>query len=90
VGVYSINVGAATGAATIVSTGSDAGTYLTGTAVVDHAIAAVDGTGTQQNLALLTESASSGVVYLAPLTGTVQTGGLSLSILHGGIALEGI
>ena len=50
----------------------------------------VDGTGTQQNLALLTESASSGIVYLAPLTGTVQTGGFGLYILHGGITIDGI
>ncbi|MCE9566400.1 MAG: hyalin [Planctomycetes bacterium] len=89
VGVYSINVGAAAGAATIVSTGSDAGTYLSGKAVVDHAISHVAATGTQQNLALITESAVSGIVYLSPLTG-LQTGGFGLTVLNGGISLDGI
>jgi len=90
VGVYSINPAASTGAAAIVSTGADAGTYVTGSAVVDHAITHVAATGTQENLALFTESAASGVVYLAPLTGTVQTGGFVLSILHGGITIDSI
>ncbi len=90
VGVYSINVGASSGAATIVSTGPDAGTYLTGSAVVDHAITHVAATGTQQNLALITESGSSGVQYLAPLTGSVQSGGFGLNVLHGGITIDGI
>ncbi len=89
VGVYSINVGALAGAATIVSRGADGGTYVTGTAVVDHAIDHVSATGTQQNLALLTESASSGLVYLAPLTGAVQTGGIGFRVLHGGITIDG-
>jgi hypothetical protein len=90
VGVYSINVGAVSGTASIMSTGADAGTYLTGTAVVDHAITHARATGTAENLALLTESASSGVVYLDPLTGAVQTGGFSLNIVTGGITIDGI
>ena len=81
---------ASKGAATIVSTGPDAGTYLTGTAVTDHAITHVAATGAQQNIALLTQSASSGIVYLAPLTGAVQTGGFSLNIVTGGITIDGI
>ncbi|MCE9562506.1 MAG: FG-GAP-like repeat-containing protein [Planctomycetes bacterium] len=89
-GVYSINVAATSDAATIQSTGPDAGTYLTGAAVKDHAITHVAGTGTQQNLALITESASSGVAYLAPLTGTGQAGGFSLNVLHGGVTIDGI
>ncbi len=90
VAVYSINVGAAFAAATIVSTGPDAGTYLTGTAVVDHSITHVAASGASQNLALITESASTGIVYLAPLTGVVQNGGFGLSVLHGGITIDGI
>ncbi|MCE9567870.1 MAG: hypothetical protein K8U57_38210 [Planctomycetes bacterium] len=90
VGVYNIDPTASKGAATIASTGPDVGTYLTGTAVTDHAITHVAGTGLQQNLALLTQSASSGIVYLAPLTGAVQTGGFSLSIVTGGITIDGI
>ncbi|MCE9565608.1 MAG: hypothetical protein K8U57_26600 [Planctomycetes bacterium] len=90
VGVYSINAGATSGAATIQSTGPDAGTYRTGTAVQDYAITHVAATGAQQNLALLTESASSGIVYLAPLTGAVQAGGFSLNVLNGGITIDGI
>ncbi len=90
VGVYSINAGASAAAATIVSTGTDAGTYLTGSGVVDHAITHVAAAGAAQNLAIITESASPGVVYLAPLTGTEQTGGFSLSVLHGGITIDGI
>ncbi len=89
VGVYSINPAASTGAAAIVSTGPDAGTYLTGGAVVDHAITHAAGTGTLENLALLTESASPGVAYLDPLTGALQAGGFSLSVLHGGITFDG-
>ncbi|MCE9563151.1 MAG: hypothetical protein K8U57_14000, partial [Planctomycetes bacterium] len=91
VGVYAINVAATAGAATTVSTGSDAGTYLTGKAVVDHAITHVAGGGTPQVLALVAESALSGVVYLAPLTGTPQSpGGFALTIAHGGLAIDGI
>ena len=56
----------------------------------DHAITHVAATGAQQNIALLTESTSSGVVYLAPLTGPVQTGGFSLDIVTGGITVDGI
>src|SRR5262249_20185461 len=53
--VYAVNLTATAGAATIISTGPDAGTYLTGQAVADHAIARV-GTdaGTPQSLAVLT------------------------------------
>ncbi|MCE9563551.1 MAG: IPT/TIG domain-containing protein, partial [Planctomycetes bacterium] len=90
VGVYAIDPTASKGAATIASTGPDAGTYLTGTAVNDHAITHVAAVGTQENIALLTESASSGVVYLAPLTGAVQTGGFSLNVITGGITVDGI
>jgi len=87
IGVYSVTVGAAMGAAAITSTGSDAGTYLIGNAVVDHAIAGIAAMETQQNLALITESASSGIVYLAPLTGAVQTGGFVMSVINGGVTL---
>jgi len=90
IGVYAINPAALTGAATIQSTGSDGGTYLIGAAVADHAITHVAATGAQQSIALITQSASSGVVYLAPLTGAVRTGGFSLSIVTGGITIEGI
>lgn len=90
VGVYSISTTASKGAATIVSTGPNAGTYLTGTAVTDHAITNVAGSGAAHNLALMTESASSGVVYLAPLTGVKQTGGFSLNVVTGGITIDGI
>ncbi|MCE9563947.1 MAG: IPT/TIG domain-containing protein, partial [Planctomycetes bacterium] len=89
VGVYSINVSASLGAASIVSTGPDQGTYRTGVAVVDHSTTHVAATGLQQNLALLTQSASPGVVYLAPLTGA-SLGGFGLSVLDGGIAIAGI
>lgn len=88
-GVYSINPVASAGAATIVSTGPDAGTYLTGSAVVDHAITHVHASGTLENLALFTESASSGVAYLDPLTGVVRSGGFVLSVLNGGITIDG-
>ena len=90
VGVYSSGTTASKGASTIVSTGSDLGTYRVGQAVTDHAITHVTATDTSQNIVLLTDSASQGAVYLAPLTGTVQTGGFSLSLLHGGIAIDGI
>jgi len=89
-GVYAINASASSSGATIVSTGPDAGTYRTGNAVVDQAITHTAGTGAQQNLAMITQSASSGIVYLAPLTGVVQTGGFSLDIISGGISIDGI
>ncbi len=91
VGVYSINVTASAGAAMIVSGGPDKGTYQAGSDVIDHAIIHVAGAGTSQNLALLTEGAfSSGLAYLAPLTGVVQPGGFSLNVLDGGITIDGI
>jgi ELWxxDGT repeat protein len=90
VGVFSISTAATAGAATVLSTGPDGGTYTTGTAVVDHAISHVAGTGPAENLALLTESASSGLVYLAPLTGQVLGANHPLSVRHGGITLDGI
>jgi len=65
---------------TVVSTGPDAGTYLTGTAVGDHATTHVAGTGAQEFLALITLSADSGIVYLAPLTGDAQNDGFELTI----------
>jgi len=90
VGVYAIDPTASKGAAAIVSTGPDAGTYLTGTAVKDHATTHVTVFNARQNLVLLTESATSGVVCLDPLTGAVQVGGFSLSIVTGGITIAGI
>ncbi len=90
VAVYSINPTASAGAATIVSTGADAGTYLTGKAVVDHAITHVATAGTSQNLALITESVSPGIVYLDPLTGAVRSSVFSLSILHGGVTIDSV
>ena len=63
---------------------------MTGAAVADHAIAGVAGAGTSQSLALLTLSASPGIVYLDPLTGASQAGGISLTVLPGGITLAGI
>ncbi|MCE9568083.1 MAG: VCBS repeat-containing protein [Planctomycetes bacterium] len=100
VGVYSITPTAAIGGASIVSTGSDAGTYLAGSNVTDHAITAVPGTtqslaatttsaATPQNLALLTKGSTSGIKYLSPLTGAVQTGGSNLSVADGGSTLDG-
>jgi hypothetical protein len=97
IGVYSIDVHATQGAATIVSTpgaaivrvGTASGTYLTGTAVKDHAIAPVAGTGSSQNLALVTQSGSSGIVNIAPLTGATQSGGGSLGVASGGVSLGG-
>ncbi len=90
IGVYSINPGAIVRAATIISTGPDVGTYLTGNAVTDHAITRVAATGAQQNLALLAESDSSDIVYLDPLTGVAQPGGFGLIVLDGGITIAGI
>ena len=90
--MYQINFGVASGAAQVVSLGLDGGTYLAGTAVVDHAIANVTGVvaGTSQSIALLTQSAASGVMYLAPQTGTKQTGGFALNIVSGGVSIDGV
>ena len=41
-------------------------------------------------LALLTESASSGVAYLDPITGAELAGGFALPVLTGGVTIDGI
>lgn len=89
VGVYSVNF--ATGAASVVSTGPDAGTYLTGSAVADHAISHAPATDSVlTNLALVTDSSASGVVYLDPMSGAAKPGGFSLDVLNGGVTIAGI
>jgi hypothetical protein len=84
--VYAIDPTAAVGAATVFSANS----YTTGVDVRDHATTQVSSTGTRENLALLTLSADSGIVYLFSLNGQVQAGGLDLTILAGGITIDGI
>jgi len=59
--------------------------------VIDHAIARADperdGTGV---LALITESASAGIQYLAPATGAVLPGGFAFNVLTGGVTLDAV
>jgi len=91
VAAYSVNT--TTGLATLESTGSGgtASSYLVGTGVVNHAIASVGVTGSAaSNLALITQTAQSGIAYLDPLTGSVLTGGFGLSVLDGGVTFDGI
>ncbi|MCE9564160.1 MAG: hypothetical protein K8U57_19125 [Planctomycetes bacterium] len=90
--IAAFSVNTSTGLATAVSTGTGPSkSYLVGTDIVDHAISNADPIGSgAEELALLTESASSGVQYLDPLTGSVLTGGFPLTIMTGGIALDGI
>jgi len=89
VALFTVNT--TTGVATPVSTGpGPSGSYLAGQQVIDHAITHVDTDGDGADaLALLTEGASSGVQYLNPVTGAVLPGGFALSVLTGGITLDG-
>jgi hypothetical protein len=90
VGVYSVNV--TTGAATLVSTGAGVSptTYLTGTRVLDHAVGLVGViASTRSDLALITRSQNSGMVYLDSFTGTQQVGGFALEVTLGGVTLDG-
>ncbi len=91
VGVYVVNTN--TGFATLVSTGvnSDPTIYLLGNQIVDHAISHVDLGGGISNLAVLTQSGTSfGIQYFDPITGDVKPGGFLLSLLSGGLTIDGI
>lgn len=91
VGVYFVNT--STGFATLVSTGvnSDPTIYLVGNQIVDHAITHVDLVGGGSgNLVVLTQSGSSfGIQYLDPITGDIKPGGFLLSLLSGGLTIDG-
>jgi hypothetical protein len=90
--IAAFNVDTTTGLATAASTGTGPnGSYLVGSQVVDHAIARGDADGNgSSDLALVTESASPGVQHLDPLTGAVLPGGFALTILTGGVTLDGV
>src|SRR5205085_2456316 len=85
------DVDGATGVAAAASTGrGPSGSYLTGTGVVDHSLMDADpDENGSSDLGLLTESTSSGLVFLAPATGAVLPGGFGLAIATGGISLDG-
>ena len=89
--IAAFSVNTTTGLATAISTGTGPSqSYLVGTNVVDQAITSLNLTGTgPKTLALVTESVSSGVAYLTPLSGTVQSGGFGLNILSGGLTSSG-
>jgi len=90
IAVFSINT--IIGVATAVSTGTGpSNSYVVGTNIVDHAITHVDLNGDgSSDLALLTQTASSGMQYLDSFTGALLPGGFNLSILNGGVTLAGI
>jgi Tol biopolymer transport system component len=90
--IAAFNVNMTTGVATPASTGTGPnGSYLVGSQIVDHAIARTDvNRDGASDLALITETASSGIQYLDPLTGAVRPGGFTLNVLNGGITLDGI
>jgi len=86
IAAYTVNT--ATGLATPVSPG---GSYLTGTNVVDHAIARSDRDSNGfEELTLLTQSANSGIQFLNPMTGAILPGGFSLTLINGGVTIDGI
>ncbi|MCE9562204.1 MAG: FG-GAP-like repeat-containing protein [Planctomycetes bacterium] len=89
--IAAFTVSAATGLATAVSTGSGPSrSYLVDSHVTNHAITHVSVNGNDtSSLALLTESATSGIQYLNPRTGAVLPGGFSLNVATGGVALDG-
>ncbi|MFO0824393.1 MAG: beta-1,3-glucanase family protein [Gemmataceae bacterium] len=84
-------VDTATGRATPVGVGTGPSqSYLVGTNIVDHAITGIKLLpNAPGNLVLITESATSKVEYLDPVQGTVNPGGFSLNVLHGGVAIDG-
>jgi len=89
--IAAFTVNASTGLASPVSLGSGPSqSYLVGSHVANHAIshAALNGDDTN-SIALLTESDASGIQYLNPRTGAVLPGGFNLSVLTGGISLDG-
>ncbi|WP_439631653.1 beta strand repeat-containing protein [Gemmata sp.] len=92
VAAFAVDTG--TGLATLTSTGPGGGaakSYLVGTGVLNHAIAAVGVSGSgASNLALITQSAASGVAYLDPLSGAALAGGFGLSVLGGGVTIDGV
>ncbi len=90
--VAAFSVNTATGVATAVSIGTGPSkSYLVGKNVVEQAITSIDPTETgTRNLALITQSGTSGVQYLAPLSGSVLTGGFSLNILKDGVTIDGV
>jgi hypothetical protein len=89
--IAAFSVNTTSGLATVASTGSGpSGSYTVGTAVVDHAITHIDpNLDGLSSLALITESAASGVQYLNPLNGTGVPGGFALNVAHGGVSIDG-
>jgi len=90
--IATFSVDTSTGLATAVSTGTGPSkSYLVGTNIEDHAITHedIDGDGTSF-LALITESATSQIQYLDPVTGIAQPENVTLSLLEGGVAVDGI
>ena len=90
IALFDINT--VTGLTTAVSTGTGpSNSYVVGANIQSYAISTVDpnddGIG---DLALLTQSVSSGIQYLDPLSGVLRPGGFGLSVLNGGITLAGI
>jgi hypothetical protein len=84
-------VDTASGLATPIGVGTGPSqSYLVGTNIVDHAITATKLVpNAPGSLVLITESAASEVQYLDPVQGTVNPGGFSLNVLHGGVAIDG-
>jgi len=88
--IAAFTVDPTTGLATAVSTGTGpSNSYLVGANITDHAIASVAGTGVR-NLALITQSDTPQIQYLDPLTGGTLNGGFNLSILAGGVTIDGL
>ncbi len=90
IAAFSVNV-AAGGLATPISTGSGpSNSYTVGSNIVDHAITDAATATAATNLALITESATSQIQYLNPLTGAVLPGGFLLGVVNGGVTIDGI
>ncbi len=90
VAVFDVDV--LTGAATAVSAGTGpSNSYLTGANIQDYAMTHADLNGDgASDLVLVTQTATSGVHFLDPLSGSSRPGDFNLNVLNGGVAADGI
>jgi hypothetical protein len=89
--IAAFDVNTTSGLATPASTGTGpSSSYVVGNNIIDHSIAAVaPNGGNLQNLVLVTQSNTSQVQYLDPLTGATATTGFAIALVNGGVNVDG-
>lgn len=90
--IATFEVSPTTGLATPLGTGTGpSNSFLDGTHIIDHAITHVDANSDGiDGMALLTQSATSQIQFVNPITGGIKPGGFLLNVLNGGVSLDGI